>query len=91
VARHAGPAPNHHGGSHRVAVYVKTLEFEEELGTGRGRVCRQLRKCRGVSLPLRAGAGDHHDTAGRIRKGPAPRNLEVPVYSFVSDTKIKIG
>ncbi len=35
--------------------------------------------------------GSHYDTAGRIRKGPAPRNLEVPPYTFVSDTKIKIG
>ncbi|MEZ5873143.1 MAG: ubiquinol-cytochrome c reductase iron-sulfur subunit [Nitratireductor sp.] len=35
--------------------------------------------------------GSHYDTAGRIRKGPAPRNLEVPVYSFTSDTTIKIG
>jgi ubiquinol-cytochrome c reductase iron-sulfur subunit len=35
--------------------------------------------------------GSHYDTAGRIRKGPAPRNLEVPVYEFLSDTKIKIG
>ena len=35
--------------------------------------------------------GSHYDTAGRIRKGPAPRNLEVPVYGFVTDTKIKIG
>jgi len=35
--------------------------------------------------------GSHYDTAGRIRKGPAPRNLEVPVFEFVSDTKIKIG
>jgi len=35
--------------------------------------------------------GSHYDTAGRIRKGPAPRNLEVPVYDFISDTKIKIG
>ncbi len=35
--------------------------------------------------------GSHYDTAGRITKGPAPRNLEVPPYSFVSDTKIKIG
>jgi ubiquinol-cytochrome c reductase iron-sulfur subunit len=35
--------------------------------------------------------GSHYDTAGRIRKGPAPRNLEVPVYDFLSDTKIKIG
>lgn len=35
--------------------------------------------------------GSHYDLAGRIRKGPAPRNLEVPPYEFVSDTKIKIG
>lgn len=35
--------------------------------------------------------GSHYDTAGRIRKGPAPRNLEVPPYAFTSDTKIKIG
>jgi ubiquinol-cytochrome c reductase iron-sulfur subunit len=35
--------------------------------------------------------GSHYDTAGRIRKGPAPRNLEVPPYEFVTDTKIKIG
>ena len=35
--------------------------------------------------------GSHYDTAGRVRKGPAPRNLEVPPYEFVSDTKIKIG
>lgn len=35
--------------------------------------------------------GSHYDTSGRIRKGPAPRNLEVPPYEFVSDTIIKIG
>src|SRR5262245_6261957 len=35
--------------------------------------------------------GSHYDTAGRIRFGPAPRNLEVPPYEFLSDTKIKIG
>lgn len=35
--------------------------------------------------------GSHYDTAGRIRKGPAPQNLEVPTYQFVSDTKIRIG
>lgn len=35
--------------------------------------------------------GSHYDTAGRIRKGPAPRNLEVPPYEFVADSKIKIG
>jgi ubiquinol-cytochrome c reductase iron-sulfur subunit len=35
--------------------------------------------------------GSHYDTAGRIRKGPAPENLHVPTYSFVSDTVIRIG
>lgn len=35
--------------------------------------------------------GSVYDTSGRIRKGPAPTNLEVPPYKFVSDTKIQIG
>jgi ubiquinol-cytochrome c reductase iron-sulfur subunit len=35
--------------------------------------------------------GSHYDTAGRIRKGPAPENLKVPPYEFLSDTKIRIG
>lgn len=35
--------------------------------------------------------GSHYDTAGRIRKGPAPRNLDVPVAAFVDETTIKLG
>jgi ubiquinol-cytochrome c reductase iron-sulfur subunit len=35
--------------------------------------------------------GSAYDTAGRIRRGPAPNNLEIPPYEFASDTKIKIG
>jgi ubiquinol-cytochrome c reductase iron-sulfur subunit len=35
--------------------------------------------------------GSVYDTSGRIRKGPAPKNLEVPDWSFVSDTKVKVG
>ena len=35
--------------------------------------------------------GSHYDTAGRIRKGPAPRNLPVPVASFENETTIKLG
>ncbi|NBZ86543.1 ubiquinol-cytochrome c reductase iron-sulfur subunit [Stagnihabitans tardus] len=53
-------------------------------------------------VPLGDGAGDfggwfcpchgsHYDQAGRIRKGPAPRNLQVPVASFVNETTIKLG
>lgn len=35
--------------------------------------------------------GSHYDTAGRIRKGPAPRNLPVPVAAFFDETTIKLG
>merc|ERR1719454_1997627 len=35
--------------------------------------------------------GSHYDTSGRIRKGPAPLNLEVPPYSFIDDSKIVVG
>jgi ubiquinol-cytochrome c reductase iron-sulfur subunit len=53
-------------------------------------------------VPLGDGAGDfggwfcpchgsHYDTAGRIRKGPAPRNLPVPTAAFTNDTTIKLG
>lgn len=53
-------------------------------------------------VPLGDGAGDfggwfcpchgsHYDTSGRIRKGPAPRNLPVPVAKFDTETTIKLG
>jgi len=35
--------------------------------------------------------GSYYDTAARIRKGPAPLNLEVPEYAFTSDTAVRIG
>ena len=35
--------------------------------------------------------GSEYDSAGRVRRGPAPENLAVPPYKFVSDTKISIG
>lgn len=35
--------------------------------------------------------GSHYDTAGRIRKGPAPRNLDLPKYTFLSDNRVRIG
>jgi ubiquinol-cytochrome c reductase iron-sulfur subunit len=53
-------------------------------------------------VPIGDGAGDfggwfcpchgsHYDTAGRIRKGPAPRNLPVPMAAFDTETTIKLG
>ena len=35
--------------------------------------------------------GSHYDTSGRIRKGPAPVNMEIPKYEFVDNNTIKIG
>ena len=35
--------------------------------------------------------GSHYDVSGRIRKGPAPLNLEVPPYSFPEEGKVIIG
>ena len=53
-------------------------------------------------VPIGDGAGDfggwfcpchgsHYDTSGRIRRGPAPQNLHIPVAAFVSDTTIQLG
>ena len=35
--------------------------------------------------------GSHYDVSGRIRKGPAPKNMEIPKYEFVNNNTIKIG
>ncbi|MDX2145116.1 MAG: ubiquinol-cytochrome c reductase iron-sulfur subunit [Rhodospirillaceae bacterium] len=35
--------------------------------------------------------GSHYDTSGRIRKGPAPQNLRVPPYKFITDTTVRVG
>ncbi|MDR5653047.1 ubiquinol-cytochrome c reductase iron-sulfur subunit [Ruixingdingia sedimenti] len=53
-------------------------------------------------VPIGDGAGDfggwfcpchgsHYDSAGRIRRGPAPENLHIPVASFTDETTIKLG
>ena len=55
------------------------------LGAGEGEVKGEFG---GYFCPCH---GSHYDTAARIRKGPAPKNLEVPVYEFTSDTVVKIG
>ena len=35
--------------------------------------------------------GSHYDASGRIRKGPAPLNLEVPEYDFPEDGLLIVG
>lgn len=74
----------------------RTLDDGEEWLVMMG-VCTHL-----GCVPLGDGAGDfggwfcpchgsHYDAAGRIRKGPAPENLPVPVAAFVDDTTIQLG
>lgn len=55
------------------------------LGAGEGEVKGEFG---GYFCPCH---GSHYDTAARIRKGPAPKNLEVPEYAFTTDTIVKIG
>jgi ubiquinol-cytochrome c reductase iron-sulfur subunit len=55
------------------------------LGAGEGEVKGEFG---GYFCPCH---GSSYDTAARIRKGPAPKNLEVPVYEFTTDTVVKIG
>lgn len=55
------------------------------LGAGEGEVKGEFG---GYFCPCH---GSYYDTAARIRKGPAPKNLEVPDYEFTSDTIVKIG
>ena len=35
--------------------------------------------------------GSHYDSSGRVRKGPAPKNLQIPKYKFINENKIKVG
>ena len=55
------------------------------LGAGEGEVKGEFG---GYFCPCH---GSHYDTAARIRKGPAPKNLEVPAYEFTTGTVVKIG
>jgi ubiquinol-cytochrome c reductase iron-sulfur subunit len=55
------------------------------LGAGEGEVKGEFG---GYFCPCH---GSSYDTAARIRKGPAPTNLEVPEYAFTTDTVVKIG
>jgi len=55
------------------------------LGAGEGEVKGEFG---GYFCPCH---GSSYDTAARIRKGPAPKNLEVPEYAFTSDTVVQIG
>jgi ubiquinol-cytochrome c reductase iron-sulfur subunit len=91
LARNANIAPDAPATDENRAL-DETGEWLVEMG-----VCTHL-----GCVPIGDGAGDfggwfcpchgsHYDSAGRIRKGPAPENLPVPLAAFVDDTTIKLG
>lgn len=64
-----------------VCTHLGCIPQGQKLGTQRGNYGGWFCSCH----------GSQYDTAGRVRVGPAPANLEVPPYHFVSDTLIEIG
>ena len=64
-----------------ICTHLGCVPTGQKVGEGRGEYNGWFCPCH----------GSHYDTSGRIRKGPAPANLAVPPYEFLSDTLIKIG
>ena len=64
-----------------VCTHLGCIPLGQGVGENRGRYGGWFCPCN----------GSHYDHSGRIRKGPAPTNLEVPSYKFLSDTLIRIG
>ena len=64
-----------------VCTHLGCVPLGQKIGDGKGDYGGWFCPCH----------GSHYDISGRIRKGPAPENLEVPPYSFISENVIKIG
>ncbi len=78
------------------AAPVQRPEWVIQIGICTHLGCIPLGQSDGDPLGNRGGwfcpcLGLHYDVAGRIRKGPAPRNLDLPLYSLVSKSMVKIG
>lgn len=85
-----------------IAVDAPATDVDRSAGTGKENWIVMIGSCTHLGCVPLGQAGDfggwfcpchgsHYDTAGRIRKGPAPENLHIPTYGFTSDTVIKIG
>lgn len=48
-------------------------------------------RCQVLLVIIYFASGSHYDISGRIRKGPAPTNLEIPEYKFLEEERILIG
>ena len=64
-----------------VCTHLGCVPLGQKIGDGKGDYGGWFCPCH----------GSHYDASGRIRKGPAPQNLEIPPYSFISDSVLKIG
>ena len=64
-----------------VCTHLGCVPLGQKIGDGKGDYGGWFCPCH----------GSHYDASGRIRKGPAPQNLEIPPYSFISDSILKIG
>ena len=64
-----------------VCTHLGCVPLGQKIGDGKGDYGGWFCPCH----------GSHYDASGRIRKGPAPQNLEIPPYSFISDNVLKIG
>lgn len=91
AARNANLAPD-----------APALDIDRSAGEGRENWIVMIGSCTHLGCVPLGQAGDfggwfcpchgsHYDTAGRIRTGPAPENLAIPPFEFLSDTRIQIG
>ncbi len=85
-----------------IAVDAQATDIDRSAGQGKENWIVMIGSCTHLGCVPLGQAGDfggwfcpchgsHYDTAGRIRKGPAPQNLAIPTFAFTSDTVIKIG
>lgn len=85
-----------------IAVDAQATDIDRSAGEGKENWIVMIGSCTHLGCVPLGQAGDfggwfcpchgsHYDTAGRIRKGPAPQNLAIPTFAFTSDTVIKIG
>ncbi|AQS61155.1 Ubiquinol-cytochrome c reductase iron-sulfur subunit [Rhizobium rhizogenes] len=85
-----------------IAVDAQATDIDRSAGEGKENWIVMIGSCTHLGCVPLGQAGDfggwfcpchgsHYDTAGRIRKGPAPENLAIPTFAFTSDTVIKIG
>ncbi|WP_114390669.1 ubiquinol-cytochrome c reductase iron-sulfur subunit [Notoacmeibacter marinus] len=85
-----------------IAVEAEATDFNRSAGEGKENWIVMIGSCTHLGCVPLGQAGDfdgwfcpchgsHYDTAGRIRRGPAPTNLAIPTFAFTSDTTIRIG